>query len=104
MAVDTFDIAGWQLQCREFIPDVVVDIRQPEAYARARLKGAVNIPYEQLQARGPAELLPGQTVLIVDPAGARAAEMAVWLRRQGLDAHYLVGGYAQWTGALERSR
>ena len=34
--------------------------------------------------------------------GARAAEMAVWLRRHGIDASYLVGGYSQWTGSLDR--
>ena len=98
------DIASWQLQCGEFTPDVVVDLRQPDAYARARLRDAINIPYEQIQARGPTELQPDKVVLLVDPGGARAAEMAVWLRRHGLNAHYLVGGYAHWTGELERPR
>ena len=104
MTFSPIDIAGWQLQCGEFTPDVVVDLRQPDAFSRARLHGAINIPYEQLQARGPAELEPGQQILLVDPGGARAAEMAVWLRRHGLAAHYLVGGYANWTGELERTR
>lgn len=104
MAIAPLDIAGWQLQCGEFTPDIVVDLRQPHAFDKARLRGAVNIPYEQLQARGPQELKAGATVLLVDPGGARAAEMAVWLRRHGLQAHYLVGGYAQWVGDLERGR
>ncbi len=102
MAIASLDIAGWQIQCGEFIPDIVVDLRQPQAFKKARLRGAVNIPYEQLQARGPQELKASETVLLVDPGGARAAEMAVWLRRHGLQAHYLVGGYAQWVGDLER--
>ena len=95
-------IAGWQIQCGEFEPDLVVDLRQPDAFAKARLHGAVNIPYEQLQLRGIEELSARGHVLVVDPGGARAAEMAVWLRRHGLDASYLIGGYAQWTGSLER--
>ena len=41
-------------------------------------------------------------MLVIDPGGARAAEMAVWLRRHDIQASYLVGGYAQWTGPLER--
>ena len=95
-------IAGWQIQCGEFVPDLVVDIRQPDAFEKARLRGAINIPYEQLQLRGVAELSAQGQVLVVDPGGARAAEMAVWLRRHGIDASYLVGGYSQWTGSLDR--
>ena len=95
-------IAGWQIQCGEITPDIVVDLRQPDAFAKARLHGAMNIPYEQLQLRGLAELSDRGHVLVVDPGGARAAEMAVWLRRHGVDASYLVGGYAQWTGSLDR--
>lgn len=98
------DIAGWQLQCGEISPDVIVDIRQPGLFARAHLAHAENIPYEQLQDRGPKELPGRGHVLVVDPGGARAAEMAVWLRRHGIPASYLVGGYAQWTGLLERPR
>lgn len=96
------DVFGWQLQCGEISPDLVVDIRQPDAFAKARIKTAINIPYEQLQARGPAELVNKGHVLVIDPGGARAAEMAVWLRRHDIQASYLVGGYAQWTGPLER--
>lgn len=100
----TLDVAGWQLQCGEVTVDTIVDLRQPDAFVKAHLKGAQNIPYEQLQARGPKELAGKGRVLLVDPGGARAAEMAVWLRRQGITASYLVGGYAQWTGPLERPR
>jgi rhodanese-related sulfurtransferase len=96
-------VEGWQLQCGEIQPSVIVDIRQPEAFAKARMASALNIPYEQLQARGLAELTGRGHVLVVDPGGARAAEMAVWLRRHGVSASYLVGGYAQWTGPLDRT-
>lgn len=101
-ALPPLDVAGWQLQCGEIEPDVIVDIRQPDRFARGRLAGAENIPYEQLQLRGVAELSHRGLVLVVDPGGARAAEMAVWLRRHGVPASYLVGGYAAWTGPLER--
>lgn len=45
-------------------------------------------------------IAPGECVLVVDPAGARAAEMATWLRARGVEAGYLEGGYAAWTGPL----
>ena len=103
MAVNApLDVAAWQLQCGEVHPDLIVDLRQPGAFAKARMHRAINIPYEQLQLRGVSELTDRGHVLVVDPGGARAAEMAVWLRRHGIDASYLVGGYAQWTGPLER--
>ena len=98
------EVEGWQLLCGEVVPDLVVDIRQPEAFVKARLDGALNIPYEQVQVRGVPELTGKGHVLVVDPGGARAAEMAVWLRRHGVDASYLVGGYANWKGPLERPR
>ena len=62
---------------------------------------SVNIDAAEVRG-GVDELSERGLVLVVDPGGARAAEMAVWLRRHGIDASYLVGGYAQWTGPLER--
>jgi rhodanese-related sulfurtransferase len=97
-------VHGWQLQCGEITPEQVVDLREPEAFARAHLAGALNIPYRLLQVDGPAQLSREKTVLVVDPGGARAAEMATWLRARGFDAAYLEGGYAAWTGPLERPR
>lgn len=96
------DVHGWQLELGEIAPTVIVDLRDPHLFERARLRGAQNVPYHQLQAWAPDHLTDQDTVLVVDPAGARAAEMAVWLRRHGIEAAYLVGGYAAWTGPLER--
>ena len=42
MAVTALDVAGWQLQCGEVHPDLIVDLRQPGAFAKveciARIK------------------------------------------------------------------
>ncbi len=97
-------VQAWQVVCGEVSPDTVLDIREPEAFSRAHIPGAVNIPYGALQARGPTELDPARTVLVVDPGGARAAEMAVWLRGAGFEAGFLEGGMAGWTGDLETPR
>jgi rhodanese-related sulfurtransferase len=40
-------------------------------------------------------------VLIVDTAGARAAEMAMWLRTRSYQASSLEGGIFAWRGTLE---
>jgi len=97
-------VQPWQVVCGEVVPQQILDIRQPELFARAHIPGAVNVPYGEVQARGPAALDTGRTVLVVDPGGARAAEMAVWLRGQGFEATYLEGGMAAWTGELSRPR
>lgn len=97
-----FAVHAWQLQVDEVVPDQILDIRQPAYFARGHLKGSVNMPYERLQDEGPALLDPTRTVLVVDPGGARAAEMAAWLNAQGFQAGFLEGGLGLWTGPLER--
>lgn len=97
-------IEPWQVVCGEVRPEQILDIRQPDQFHRAHIPGAVNVPYGDVQERGPAALDTQQTVLVVDPGGARAAEMAVWLRGQGFSASYLEGGMAAWTGDLTRPR
>lgn len=97
-----FAVEGWQLLCGEVQPDQVVDLRQPDRFARGHLPGARNLPYERLQAEADT-LDRARSVLLVDPTGARAAELATWLRARGYDAGYLEGGIAAWTGPLERS-
>lgn len=99
-----YAVQPWQVVCGEITPETVLDIREPDLFARAHIPGAMNIPYREVQARGPEELDPGKTVLVVDPGGARAAEMAMWLRGAGFEAGFLEGGMAAWTGDLEKPR
>lgn len=96
-----FAVHGWQIQCGEVVLDQIVDIRQPELFVRGRLPGAINLPYERLQDSALDLLDSGRTVLVVDPGGARAAEMATWLRARGFQAGFLEGGLSRWTGDLE---
>ena len=97
-------IEVWQVVCGEVVPEQILDIRQPDQFERAHIPSAVNVPYGEVQQRGPAALDAARTVLVVDPGGARAAEMAVWLRGQGYSASYLEGGMAAWTGDLTKKR
>lgn len=103
-ALISLAIEAWQVVCGEVQPDQILDIREPDLFARAHIPGAVNVPYGEVQDRGTQALDSTQTVLVVDPGGARAAEMAVWLRGQGFEASYLEGGMAAWTGDLQKPR
>lgn len=95
-------VQGWQLQCGEVQPDCILDLRQPDFFRRGHLPGARNLPYERFQAEALHAVQGARAVLVVDPGGARAAEMATWLRARGVPAAFLEGGLAAWTGALER--
>ena len=100
----SLEVPAWSIECGEHCPDRVVDIRQPETFHRGHLPGAVNVPYERFQLDA-LELLQGcGWALVVDSAGARAAEMAIWLRSRGQSAASLEGGMAAWRGQLERTQ
>lgn len=93
-------IPAWMLLCGEQRFDHIADLRAPEAYARGHLAGARCVPYEVFQIEALALFPIEDSVLVVDPGGARAADFAVFLRRRGQVASYLEGGYAAWTGPL----
>ena len=97
-----FVVQAWQVQTGALRPEQIVDLRSADRYARGHLAGALNLPYNAFQEDAPSLLDPARSVLVVDPAGARAAEMATWLRARGYAAGYLEGGMASWAGPLER--
>lgn len=96
-------VEAWELLCGQRAFAQILDIREPDRFARGHLAGAVNVPYRDVQVKAAALFDPALPVLVVDPGGARAAEMAVFLRGQGLQAAYLEGGMARWTGPLEKA-
>ena len=98
----TLGLETWELASLNVFPNAIVDIRTAEQFGRARLKGSINITYNNFQRDALIRFADSESVLVVDEAGARAAEMAVWLRSRGVEAQYLVGGLAAWRGPLEK--
>ena len=94
------EVPAWQLELGELVPAAIIDIRQPDAFRRGRLAGAVSLPYERFQVEIADRIRTEDWVLIVDTAGARAAEMAIWLRSRGYAASSLEGGMTGWRGKL----
>ncbi len=94
-------ILGWQLMCGEVTPGLVLDLRDPDHFARGHLTGARCLPYLAFQAEALGLCVGAELVLVVDPRGARAAEMATWLAHRGVRAGWLEGGMAAWKGPLE---
>ena len=96
-------VEPWRVICGELAFSQVLDIREADPFNRGHLPGAIHIPYRDVQVEALGRVDANQPLLVVDPGGARAAEMAVFLRGQGIEASYLEGGMAAWTGPLERS-
>ena len=76
---------------------LLIDLRDPEAYASGHLAGAINIPYWELEnwsSRLPREAL---TIVLYDQDGTLSDLAAQKLSTQGFDiVRSLLGGLGEW--------
>lgn len=76
---------------------LLIDLRDPEAYATAHLMGAINIPYAELgdwTSRLPQDVL----IILYDQDGSVSDEAAQMLNSAGFpEAKSLLGGLGEWT-------
>jgi rhodanese-related sulfurtransferase len=73
----------------------IVDVREPDEYAEARVEGATNIPLGTLPSRL-AELPRDRAVYVMCLSGGRSARATAFLRGEGLDAIDVEGGITRW--------
>jgi rhodanese-related sulfurtransferase len=73
----------------------LVDVRQPQEYAEARVPGAVLVPMDQLVGRMH-ELDKDEPVYLICRVGSRSAAVAEFLSGHGYDAINVAGGTAAW--------
>ncbi len=83
---------------------VVIDVREPEEYAVARIDGARLIPMQSV----PAELqklealADESTLLVVCHHGVRSLQVVSWLRGQGVENCFSVaGGIDRWSADVD---
>ena len=83
-------------------PDtVLLDVREKEEWVAGHAVDALHVPLSELPA-GLAEsgALDGTgRIVVVCRVGARSAQVAAWLTRQGYDAVNLIGGMEAWVQA-----
>lgn len=80
---------------------VVVDVCEPDEYARAHVNGAKNIPVGQFEQRLP-EVVKNKTVplILVCASGARAGRVLATAKKLGYEqAQVLAGGMKAWKDA-----
>lgn len=80
-------------------PFLLLDCREPEEYATARIDGALLIPLGALQDRlAELESARGQRIVVHCHHGGRSLRAARWLRAQGFpQAQSLAGGIDAWS-------
>jgi rhodanese-related sulfurtransferase len=89
---------------------LVVDVRDaPEVAASGKVAGAVNVSRGMLEFRADPEspyhdknFDKGKTVILYCASGGRSALAGKVLKDMGYDKVYNVGGFKDWTGAVEK--
>ena len=90
---------------------LVVDVRDaPEVAASGKIAGAVNVSRGMLEFRADPEspyhdknFDRNKTVILYCASGGRSALAGKLLKDMGYDKVYNVGGFKDWTGAVDKS-
>ena len=83
---------------------VLIDVREPEEYAIARIDGARLIPMQSIpeELQKLKELAGESKLVILCHHGVRSLQVASWLRGQGLEKSYSVaGGIDRWSQEID---
>lgn len=93
------EYAVWR---RDGTPHFLLDVREPEEYAAAKLEGAHLIPLNELPGRL-AELPKDRPLVVLCHHGVRSAHAVHHLREAGYDALNMSGGIAAWSREIDPS-
>lgn len=79
---------------------VLIDVSEPEEFAKGHAVGSRNIPFGQLEGHKQLPSNKALPLVVVCPTGARAGRAAGVLRKLGYDkAQVLAGGLKAWREA-----
>ncbi|MDR6906897.1 queuine tRNA-ribosyltransferase [Agromyces sp. 3263] len=73
----------------------ILDVREPDEVAQARIEGAQHIPLGSLVERL-AEVPRDRTVYVLCHVGGRSAQATQYLESEGFDAVNVTGGIVGW--------
>ena len=78
---------------------LIVDVREPDEFARERIDGVALLPISQFVARH-AELPKGRPLLMLCAAGSRSTSATMYLLQAGwTDVRNVTGGMIGWRAA-----
>ncbi|MCI8597047.1 MAG: rhodanese-like domain-containing protein [Lachnospiraceae bacterium] len=80
---------------------VIVDLREPRDFRKLHLKGAICIPYDQLEER--ARILKNQTLVLYCERGGTSLMAARELSEKGYRVMSMIGGIQAYKGKNSES-
>ena len=81
---------------------VLLDVREPREYEKARIEGSLLIPLGFLPSRL-SELDKKEKLVVHCKVGGRSAKAVEMLRQKGYDAVNLAGGIDAWSAEIDAS-
>jgi rhodanese-related sulfurtransferase len=94
------ELAAWLGDERREKP-VLLDVREPWEFDKARMPGATLIPMRELPARV-GEVDDEKEVVAICHHGGRSMQVALFLEKQGFKrVHNLVGGIDAWSRTVD---
>lgn len=73
----------------------LIDVREDDEWARARIPDAVHVPISRFMDHLP-DIPKDRPVVVFCAAGSRSAQVTAWLNGNGYDATNMAGGILSW--------
>ena len=82
---------------------VLIDVREPDEFAKASIEGALQIPMRTIPSRlNDLEANRGDRIVVHCHHGGRSARVTAWLREQGFEqAQNMAGGIDAWSQQVD---
>lgn len=77
---------------------ILIDLRSREEYEKGHIKGAISLPFEELERKF--FYRKNQPVVVYCEMGSRSMRASRWLYERGYQVVNTVGGIQQYTGVL----
>ena len=98
--ISASDLAAWLADASRPKP-LLLDVREPWEYEKARIEGAQLVPMREVPARLD-ELDPERDVVAICHHGGRSQQVALFLEKTGFrKIHNLVGGVDAWSRTVD---
>ena len=94
------ELAAWLADASREKP-VLLDVREPWEFERARIEGAQLVPMREVPSRI-GEIAQDKAVVAVCHHGGRSMQVALFLEKAGYNnVHNLVGGVDAWSRTVD---
>ena len=98
--INPSELAAWLADERREKP-VLLDVREPWEFERARIEGATLIPMREVPAKI-GQLDDDREVVAICHHGGRSMQVAMFLEKHGFKrVHNLVGGIDAWSRTVD---